>query len=87
MFDSLAIARKLTDAGIERAQADAIADGIRSAAEHGEHVTPEHLDARVAEVNARIADVLTAVSAVETRLTWRMLGIAGLVIAAQRLLG
>ena len=84
MFESLAIARKLTDAGIDRAQADAIADGIRSA---GEHVTPEHLDARIAEVNARIADVLTAVSAVETRLTWRMLGIAGLVIAAQRLLG
>ena len=80
MFDSLAIARKPTDAGIDRAQADA----IRSAAEH---VTPEHLDARIAEVNARIADVLTAVSAVETRLTWRMLGIAGLVIAAQRLLG
>ena len=84
MLDSPAIAGKLTDAGIERAQADAIADGIRSA---GEHVTPVHLDARVADVNARIADVLTAVSAAETRLTWRMLGIAGLVIAAQRLLG
>ncbi len=80
MFDSPAIAGKLTDAGIERAQAD----GIRSA---GEHFTPDHLDVRVADVNARIADVLTAVSAAETRLTWRMLGIAGLVIAAQRLLG
>ena len=80
MFDSLTVARQLTDAGIERAQADAIADGIRQAAEHGEHVTPGQLD-------ARIADVLTAISAAETRMTWRMLAVAGLVIAALRFLG
>lgn len=80
MFDSLTVARQLTDAGIERAQADAIADGIRQAAEHGEHVTPDQLD-------ARIADVLTAISAAETRMTWRMLAVAGLVIAAPRFLG
>ena len=80
MFDSLTVARQLTDAGIERAQADAIADGIRQAAEHGEHVTPDQLD-------ARIADVLTAISAAETRMTWRMLAVAGLVIAALRFLG
>ena len=80
MFDSLTLARQLTDAGIERSQADAIADGIRQAAEHGEHVTPDQL-------NARIADVLTAISAAETRMTWRMLAVAGLVIAALRFLG
>lgn len=80
MFDSLTMARPLTDAGIERAQADAIADGIRQAAEHGEHVTPDQLD-------ARIADVLAAISAAETRMTWRMLAVAGLVIAALRFLG
>ena len=80
MFDSLTVARQLTDAGIERAQADAIADGIRQAAEHGEHVTPDQLD-------ARIADVLTAISAAETRMTWRMLAVAGLVIAALWFLG
>ena len=43
MFDSLTIARQLTEAGIERAQADVLADAIRQAAEHGEHVTPETL--------------------------------------------
>ena len=80
MFDSLTVARQLTDAGIERAQADAIADGIRQAAEHGEHVTPDQL-------NARIADVLTALGAAATRMTWRMLAVAGLVIAALRFLG
>ena len=79
MFDPLTIARELTAAGIDRSQADAIADGIRRAAEHGEHVTPDPL-------NARIADVLTAVSAAETRMTWRMPAVAGLVIAAPRFL-
>ena len=80
MFDSLTIARQLTDAGIDRDQAAAIADAVRQAAEHGEHVTPEKL-------RAEIAGVLSAISAAETRLTWRMLAIAGLVIAALRLLG
>lgn len=65
MFDSLTIVRQLTEAGIDRAHADAIADGIRQAAEHGEHVTPEAL-------RAEIAGVLTAISAAETRLTWRV---------------
>ena len=76
----LTIVRQLTEAGIDRDHADAIADGIRQAAEHGEHVTPETL-------RAEIAGVLTAISAAETRLTWRMLAVAGLVIAALRLLG
>ena len=80
MFDSLTVARQLTDAGIERTQADAIADGIRQAAEHGEHVTPDQL-------NARIADVLTVLGAAVTRMTWRMLAVAGLVVAAPRFLG
>lgn len=60
MFDSLTIARQLTEAGIERAQADVLADAIRKAAEHGDHVTPERLDA--------------ALSGLEARLTWRFAG-------------
>ena len=76
MFDSLGVARQLTEAGIDRAQADAIADGIRQAGQaavHGEHVTPAQLDAGLAKLRAD--------------LTWRMLAVAGLVIAALRLLG
>lgn len=73
MFDSLSIVRQLTDAGIDREHADAIADAVRQAAEHGEHVTPDLLDARLA--------------AMETRLTWRIFAAAGLVVAAIRLLG
>ena len=73
LFDSLTIARQLTEAGIDRAHADALADAIRQAAEHGERVTPDMLDSRIATA--------------ETRLTWRMIAVGGLVVAALRLLG
>ena len=53
MFDSLTIARQLADVGIERAQADALADAIRHAAEHGEHATPETLRAELAGLEPR----------------------------------
>ena len=65
-------------AAIERAQADAIAAGICEAAEHGDHVTPDAFSAGLAELRGEI-------HAAETRLTWRMLAVAGLVIAAVRL--
>ena len=46
---------------------------------------------QIAEVRTEIANLdtrlSTQISTAETRLTWRMLGIAGLVIAALRLLG
>ena len=67
-FDS----RQLTDAGINREHADAIAAGIREAAEHGEHVTPDQLETGLAKLRAG--------------LTWRMLAVAGLIVAALRLL-
>ena len=53
MFDSLTIAHQLTEANIERAQADVLADAIRQAAEHGEHVMPETLRTEVATRPAR----------------------------------
>ena len=54
MFDSLTIARRLTEAGVEREQADVMADAIRQAAEHGEHVTPDALRAELASLRADI---------------------------------
>ena len=91
MFDSLTIARQLTDAGIDRGHADALADAIRQAAEHGEHVTPERFDAGIAELR-------TEMTALESRIYRAMLvqagaivgavvGIAGIVFGALRLLG
>ena len=52
---------------------------VREATDAGDHVTPDQFKARLAELDARIANA-------ETRLTWRMLGIAGLVLAVMRLL-
>ena len=52
MFDSLAIARRLTEAGIARDQADILADAIRQAAEHGNHVSPDTLRAELATLRA-----------------------------------
>ena len=54
MFDSLTIARRLTEAGLNRDQADVMADAIRQAAEHGDHVTPDALRAELATLRADI---------------------------------
>lgn len=84
MFDSLTIARQLTEAGIERAQADVLADAIRQAAEHGEHVTPETLRAEVATLHGAIsslrADIFRA-------MLLQAGAIVGAVVAMLRLLG
>ena len=64
MFDSLTISRQLTEAGLERSQAAVLADAIRQAAEHGEHVKPESLRAAVGKlfsaINSLRADVFRA---------------------------
>lgn len=57
MFDSLTMARKLTDVGIERTQAEVLADGMRQAAEHGDHVTPDMLRAEIAALHGAIAEL------------------------------
>ena len=79
MFDTHAIARNLTDAGLEPEQASAITDAVRQAAEHSNHVTPDRLD-------ARIADVMAAIAACETRTVRWIVATGGAVIAAKRFL-
>ena len=54
IFDTHAIARALTAADLTDAQADAITDAVRQAAEHGEHVTPERLRAELAALETRL---------------------------------
>ena len=75
MFDTHAVARSLTAAELTPAQADAITAAVRQAAEHGEPVSRDILDARLA--------------ALELRLTkWTVgtgVAVAGIVIAALRL--
>ena len=115
MLDTHAVARSLTEADFTPAQADALTDALRLAAEQGDHVTADQLKAETAAmrselrteiaavrteisgVRTEIADVRTEIanldtrlstqiSSTETRLTWRMLGIAGLIIAVLRFL-
>lgn len=80
MFDSLTIARRLTDAGVDREQADVMADAIRQAAEHGNHVTSDQFKAGLAELRA---DIYRAMM-VQTGVTVALLG---LILAALRWLG
>ena len=84
MFDTHAIARSLTAADLTPAQADAITDAIRQAAEHGDHVTAEQFTAGLAEVRTDIADVRAQVANQINVLTWRIVGIVGVAIAVLR---
>ena len=78
MIDTHSIARNLSDADLTSAQVDAITEAVRQAADHGDHVTSEQFKAGLAELRTEIASL-------RADLTWRMLAVAGLVIAALRL--
>ena len=82
MFDSLTIARQLTEAGIERAQADVLADAIRQAAEHGEHVTPETLRAELAGLESRLYRAMLVQAGA---IVGALVGIGGIVVGVLRL--
>ena len=67
MFDTHAIARALTDAGIEPAHADAITVAVRQAAEHDNAAEPLATTRDLAGVRADLA-------VMESRITWRFIG-------------
>ena len=79
MFDTLAVARTLTAAGMDPKHADALTDAIRQATEHAEYATKGDLAELRAEFRADLA-------ALETRLVRWMVAIGGVIIAAQRFL-
>ena len=100
MLDTRAVARSLTDADFTPAQADAITNAIRLAADHGDHVTTGQLKAELAvlrselreeiagvrsELKEEIAGVRTDIANVEKRLVRWALGIAAVFLAIQRL--
>ena len=80
MFDTHAVARSLTAADFTPAQADALTDALRSAAEQGDHVTSDQFKAGQAELRAeiasldtrlstQIAEVRTEIASLDTRLS------------------
>ena len=54
MLDTHAIARTLTDAGINPKHADAITAAVRQAADQGEHVTRAELRAELVSLELRL---------------------------------
>ena len=80
-FDTLTAAQDLEATGIERRQAETIAEGMRRAvgADRGEFATKAGLDTAVPTLRPEFATL-------ETRLTWKALGIAGLILAAVKLI-
>ena len=74
MFDTFAIARTLAAADLTPAQVEAITDAVRQAADHGDHVTPDQLNAGITAIRAELA-------ALELRLIKWIVG-TGLAVAA-----
>ena len=68
MLDTHAVARSLTAADFTPAQADALTDALRSAVEHGDHVTSDQFKAGQAEVRTEIANLDTRLSAQMSRI-------------------
>lgn len=83
MLDTHAVARSLTEAEFTPAQADALTNAIRLAAEHGDQVTTDRFEAGLARLGG---DLRVEMAAVETRLVrWLVgvvLGAAGVTVAA-----
>ena len=69
MLDTHAVARSLTDVDFPPAQADAITNAVRLAAERGDQVTSDQFNAGLAEVRTEIAEVRTEIAALDTRLS------------------
>ena len=74
MFDTLAIAQQLAAGGVARDQAEVIAKAIHDGVGQGDHVTSDQFKAGLAEVRTEIAALDARLAAMETRLTWRIIG-------------
>ena len=84
MIDTHAVARSLTDAEFTPAQVEAVTAAVRMAAERGDHVTAERFEAGLAALAARIYRAMLIQAGA---IVGSLVGIAGLVLAAARLMG
>ena len=93
MIDTLAIARALTDADLTPAQADAITDAVRQAAEQSVDVDALATKADLAhfatkaDFTALEARIYRAMQVQAGAIVGALVGIAGMVLGALRLLG
>ena len=82
MLDTLAIARTLTDAGMDREQAAAVTAAVQQAADHGDPVTRQDLDTLRADVRTEFAAVRGEIAQAVATLTWRLALVQAATIAA-----
>ena len=91
MLDTFAVAQRLAVGGVDRDQAEVIADAIRQAVEQGDHVTSDQFKTGIAEMRTEMAEMRTEMANLETRLVRWMIGTviatASLTVAIVRLLG
>ncbi len=87
MFDTHAIARGLTAADLTDAQADAITDAVRQAAEHDAAAVDVETLATKADLTALEARIYRAMLVQAGAIVGALVGIAGIVVGALRLLG
>ena len=67
MLDAFAVAQQLAAGGLDRDQAEVIANAIRQGVEHDDHVTSDQLEAALAGVRTEIAGVRTEIANLDTR--------------------
>ena len=84
MFDTLAAAKELTDAGINPEHAAAITHTVQLATEQRDYVTRETLRAELAAQEVRLT---AALAALERRVVGYAIAVAGIAIALLRWLG
>ncbi len=80
-FDTLAAARRLQTGGFSQEQAEAVAEELLSAS----RADYENLTTK-ADLTALKSDLKSDIAVLEARVTWRMVALAGLVIAAVKLI-
>ena len=76
-FDTYTAAKRLRDAGFDERQAEAAVSMVRDAA---------GADREQLATKADLAEVRADLAALETRLTWRLVGIAAAIVAAVKLI-
>ena len=87
MLDTHAIARTLSAADLTSAQVDAITAGIAAAAQYDAGGIDLDKLATKADVTAVAGEIRTEMAAMETRLTWRLVGAMAAVGAILRFIG